>query len=115
MSVRLPSVGKHSAHLVASFGFRAEKIERGVGQTTETPLDVAVRLLRTNRAAARPRGPGIRRRRLRLPAAVAGGEVTAAAPAISFYALCAADPAAWMAADAVLMIPFLRDIMRKWQ
>lgn len=39
----------------------------------------------------------------------------AAAPAISFYALCAADPAAWMAADAVLMIPFLRDIMRKWQ
>ena len=40
-----------------------------------------------------------------LPAAFAGGEVTAAAPAISFYALCAADPAAWMAADAVLMIP----------
>lgn len=52
---------------------------------------------------------------LLLPAAFAGGEVTAAAPAISFYALCAADPAAWMAADAVLMIPFLRDIMRKWQ
>ena len=50
-----------------------------------------------------------------LPEAFAGGEVTAAAPAISFYALCAADPAAWMAADAVLMIPFLRDIMRKWQ
>ena len=40
---------------------------------------------------------------LLLPAAFAGGEVTAA------------DPAAWMAADAVLMIPFLRDIMRKWQ
>ena len=52
---------------------------------------------------------------LLLPEAFAGGEVTAAAPAISFYALCAADPAAWMAADAVLMIPFLRDIMRKWQ
>lgn len=52
---------------------------------------------------------------LLLPAAFAGGEVTAAAPAISFYALCAADPAAWMAADAVLIIPFLRDIMRKWQ
>lgn len=52
---------------------------------------------------------------LLLPAAFAGGEVTATAPAISFYALCAADPAAWMAADAVLMIPFLRDIMRKWQ
>ena len=52
---------------------------------------------------------------LLLPAAFAGGEGTAAAPAISFYALCAADPAAWMAADAVLMIPFLRDIMRKWQ
>ena len=60
-------VGKHSAHLVASFGFRAEKIERGVGQTTETPLDVAVRLLRTNRTATRPHDPDIRRQRLRMP------------------------------------------------
>ena len=68
MSVRLPSVGKHSAHLVASFGFRAEKIERGIGQTTETPLDVAVRLLRTNRTATRPHDSDIRRQRLRMPA-----------------------------------------------
>ena len=50
-----------------------------------------------------------------LPALLAGGEVSAAAPRLAFYALCAADPAAWIAADAVLMIPFLRDIMRKRQ
>lgn len=50
-----------------------------------------------------------------LPALLAGGEVSAAAPQLAFYALCAADPAAWIAADAVLMIPFLRDIMRKGQ
>lgn len=52
---------------------------------------------------------------LLLPALLAGGEVSAAAPRLAFYALCAADPAAWIAADAVLMIPFLRDIMRKGQ
>ena len=50
-----------------------------------------------------------------LPALLAGGEVSAAAPRLAFYALCAADPAAWIAADAVLMIPILRDIMRKGQ
>ena len=50
-----------------------------------------------------------------LPSLLAGGEVSAAAPRLAFYALCAADPAAWIAADAVLMIPFLRDIMRKGQ
>lgn len=50
-----------------------------------------------------------------LPALLAGGEVSAAAPRLAFYALCAADPAAWIAADTVLMIPFLRDIMRKGQ
>ncbi len=50
-----------------------------------------------------------------LPALLAGGEVSAAAPRLAFYALCAADPAAWIAADAVLMVPFLRDIMRKGQ
>ena len=50
---------------------------------------------------------------LLLPALLAGGEVSAAAPRLAFYALCAAEPAAWIAADAVLMIPFLRDIMRK--
>ena len=52
---------------------------------------------------------------LLLPALLAGGEVSAAAPRLAFYALCAADPAAWIAADAVLMIPFFRDIMRKGQ
>ena len=52
---------------------------------------------------------------LLLPALLAGGEVSAAAPRLAFYALCAADPAAWIAADTVLMIPFLRDIMRKGQ
>lgn len=50
-----------------------------------------------------------------LPALLAGGEVSAAAPRLAFYALCAADPAAWIAADTVLMIPVLRDIMRKGQ
>ena len=52
---------------------------------------------------------------LLVPSALAGGAVSAAAPAISFYALCAADPAAWMAADAVLLIPFLRDLMKEGQ
>ena len=28
------------------------------------------------------------------------------------YALCFADPFAWMAADAVLLVPFLRNIMK---
>ena len=37
-----------------------------------------------------------------LPAAVAGGAVSTQAPALAFYALCAADPMAWIAADAVL-------------
>ena len=50
-----------------------------------------------------------------LPALLAGGGASAAAPRLAGYALCAADPAAWIAADAVLMIPFLRDIMRKGQ
>ena len=49
---------------------------------------------------------------LLLPAAFAGGAVSAAAPAKAFYALCFADPFAWMAADAVLLIPFLRNIMK---
>ncbi len=47
-----------------------------------------------------------------LPAAFAGGEVSAAAPAIAFYALCAADPCAWIASDLVLSIPFVRNICR---
>lgn len=47
-----------------------------------------------------------------LPAAFAGGEVSAAAPAIAFYALCAADPCAWIASDLVLLVPFVRNICR---
>lgn len=47
-----------------------------------------------------------------LPAAVAGGAVTAQAPALAFYALCAADPLAWIAADAVLCVPLIRNILR---
>jgi len=48
-----------------------------------------------------------------LPAALAGGTVSAAAHPLAFYGLCAADPMAWMAADAVLIVPFVRNIMRK--
>ena len=47
-----------------------------------------------------------------LPAAFAGGEISAAAPAIAFYALCAADPCAWIASGLVLLIPFVRNICR---
>lgn len=48
-----------------------------------------------------------------LPAALSGGVVSAAAPALAFYGLCAADPMAWVAADAVLIIPFMRNIMKE--
>ena len=47
-----------------------------------------------------------------LPAAVAGGAVSAGSSPLAFYALCAADPAAWIAADIVLCIPFIRHILR---
>lgn len=49
---------------------------------------------------------------LLLPAAFAGGTVDANAPAIAFYALCAADPLAWMSSDAVLLVPFIRNILK---
>ena len=49
---------------------------------------------------------------LLLPAAVAGGMVSASAPPLAFYALCAADPMAWIAADTVLCVPLIRNIMR---
>ena len=49
---------------------------------------------------------------LLLPAAVAGGVVSAEAPPLAFYALCAADPMAWIAADAVLSVPLIRNIFR---
>ena len=49
---------------------------------------------------------------LLLPAAVAGGVVSAEAPPLAFYALCAADPMAWIAGDAVLSVPLIRNIFR---
>ena len=48
-----------------------------------------------------------------VPAALAGGAVSADAPTLSYLALCAADPVAWMAADTVLLFPFLRNILRQ--
>ena len=50
---------------------------------------------------------------LTLPAAVGGGVVGASSAPIVFFALCAADPLAWLAADVVMGIPFLRNILRK--
>ena len=47
-----------------------------------------------------------------LPPLFAGGPVNAEAPAIAFYALCAADPCAWVAADAVLLIPIVKNIFK---
>ena len=49
---------------------------------------------------------------LLLPAAVAGGEVSAAAPHAAYLALCLADPMAWFAADLVMVIPFIRNILK---
>ena len=43
---------------------------------------------------------------------IAGGAVNYDAPRAAVYALCFADPFAWMAADAVLLVPFLRNIMK---
>ena len=50
---------------------------------------------------------------LLLPAALAGGMVSAQAPQAAVYGLCVADPCAWIAADAVLCIPFIKNIMRE--
>lgn len=50
---------------------------------------------------------------LLLPAALAGGVVSAQAPQAAVYGLCVADPFAWIAADAVLCIPFIKNIMRE--
>ena len=48
-----------------------------------------------------------------LPQLFAGGAVGVNAPPLAFYALCAADPCAWIAADAVLSISFIRNILRQ--
>ena len=50
---------------------------------------------------------------LLLPPALAGGAVSAAAPPAAVYALCFADPFAWIAADSVLFVPFLHNILRQ--
>lgn len=50
---------------------------------------------------------------LLLPAALAGGTISAAAPQAAVYGLCTADPCAWMAADAVLLFPFVRNILKQ--
>ena len=50
---------------------------------------------------------------LLLPAALAGGVVSAEAPQAAVYGLCVADPFAWISADAVLCIPFFRNIMKE--
>lgn len=47
-----------------------------------------------------------------LPAAVNGGEVNASASAAAFVAVCLGDPGAWIAASAVLLIPFCGGILR---
>ena len=49
---------------------------------------------------------------LLLPPLFAGGTVSAQAGPLAFYALCAADPCAWIASDSVLMVPFVRNIMK---
>ena len=49
---------------------------------------------------------------LLLPPLIAGGAVNSDAPRAAVYALCFADPFAWMAADTVLLVPFLRNIMK---
>ena len=50
---------------------------------------------------------------LRRPGGLAGGVVSAEAPQAAVYGLCVADPFAWMSADAVLCIPFFRNIMKE--
>lgn len=48
---------------------------------------------------------------LTLPALLSGGVVSAQSPELAFYALCAADPLAWLAADLVLLVPFFKNMM----
>ena len=47
-----------------------------------------------------------------LPQALAGGAVDASSGMRCFAALCLADPLAWIAADALLLVPFIRNILR---
>lgn len=50
---------------------------------------------------------------LLLPPLFAGSAVSAEADPLAFYALCAADPFAWIAADAVLLMPFAHNILKE--
>ena len=47
-----------------------------------------------------------------LPQALAGGTVDASSGMRCFAALCLADPLAWIAADTLLLVPFIRNILR---
>ena len=49
---------------------------------------------------------------LLLPVLFAGGPIDAQTTPVAFYALCAADPCAWIASDSVLLTPFLRNILK---
>ena len=44
-------------------------------------------------------------------ALLSGGVVSAQSPELAFYALCAADPLAWLAADLALLVPFFKNMM----
>ena len=48
---------------------------------------------------------------LTLPTLLSGGVVSAQSPELAFYALCAADPLAWLAADLALLLPFFKNMM----
>ena len=50
---------------------------------------------------------------LTLPALLSGGVVSAQSPELAFYALCAADPLAWLAADLALLLPFFKNMMHR--
>lgn len=50
---------------------------------------------------------------LLLPAAVGGGSVSAESSAAAYFALCTADPFAWLAADAVLACSFIPHVVRR--
>ncbi len=48
-----------------------------------------------------------------LPVIINGGAISDAASALSFCALCFGDPGAWLLASCVLLVPFIKNILRK--
>lgn len=48
-----------------------------------------------------------------LPSFFSGGAVSANSPVTAYYALCLADSAAWLAADIVLAVPFVKNILKR--